>query len=131
MAMPVASTAEIVLSRSADARTDRLRRYRVLIDDEEVAKLKPGEQKRFEVAPGTHEIQLKVDWGSSVPMTLTLEGGERANLLCEPTRPREQWTFTGGFRLLKQATFGRAAWIALRRADSSGRDGAQGPTPRG
>lgn len=36
--------------------------YRVFVDDIEIGKLKNGEKKRFQIAPGLHEIWLKQNW---------------------------------------------------------------------
>ncbi|MBP2659368.1 MAG: hypothetical protein H6Q69_2400 [Firmicutes bacterium] len=36
--------------------------YRVFVDGVEVGKLKNGEKKRFQIAPGLHEIYIKQNW---------------------------------------------------------------------
>lgn len=36
--------------------------YRVLIDGQEIGRLKNGEKKRFQFEPGLHEMYIKVNW---------------------------------------------------------------------
>lgn len=42
--------------------TDKLRSYKVLIDDKEVGEIKSGETKTFNIDEGRHSLQLKIDW---------------------------------------------------------------------
>lgn len=44
---------------------DRMRAYKVMLDGEQVAKIKNGEQIEIDVAPGNHELYLKIDWCQS------------------------------------------------------------------
>lgn len=41
---------------------DVLRAYQVVLDGKVVGKIKDGEQFEFDVAPGKHQLNLKVDW---------------------------------------------------------------------
>jgi hypothetical protein len=44
---------------------DRLRDYRVLLDGGEIGRLGNAGEKSFDIAPGAHQLMLKIDWGRS------------------------------------------------------------------
>ena len=52
----------ISLSRARGGWRDRLRRYRVMIDGEQVAMIKHGEHLNLPVAPGQHTVYLQISW---------------------------------------------------------------------
>lgn len=76
--------ARVVLRREGGFWRDRLRRYKVRLDGEWVGKLREREDLRVDVRPGTHEIQVKLDWGTSPSRSLQLAPGEVARLRCGP-----------------------------------------------
>jgi len=39
-----------------------LRAYKVVLDGKVIGTIKDGEQVEFDVAPGRHQLQLKIDW---------------------------------------------------------------------
>ncbi|QVK19514.1 hypothetical protein KHQ81_00775 [Mycoplasmatota bacterium] len=41
---------------------DKLRKYKVILDDSYIGDINSGEIKNFEVIPGRHTIYLKIDW---------------------------------------------------------------------
>ena len=41
---------------------DRLRAYKVVLDGNVVGEIKNGQQVEFDVAPGKHQLNLKIDW---------------------------------------------------------------------
>ena len=41
---------------------DRIRAYKVVLDGNVVGKIKNGQQIKLDVAPGNHQIYLKIDW---------------------------------------------------------------------
>ena len=41
---------------------DRMRAYKVILDGKEVTKIRNGQQIELDVAPGNHEVYLKIDW---------------------------------------------------------------------
>lgn len=109
---------EIVIRRHAARRADRRRDYHVLIDGARVGEISAGDQRGFEVAAGTHELQLKIDWVSSPALTLTLRGHDRVTVDCEPALADEKPSFMAGLRAWKAMTIGRKQWIVLRQVDS-------------
>lgn len=55
---------------------DRLRKYKVLLDDVEIGEISNGETKSFEVAPGEHILQLKIDWACSNEVNFAQKNNE-------------------------------------------------------
>ena len=51
----------IEISR-ARSYADRGRKYKIIIDDEEIGYINNGETKSLEVEEGNHNIYLKIDW---------------------------------------------------------------------
>ena len=98
----------IRIERSRGAYTDSLRKYKVIIDGDVVGKVRRGEEKSFPVAPGEHWVRLKIDWGSSQPVDVSLAEGQEVSLYCEPRA--KPWT------ILYWMTFGRNRYITLRPA---------------
>jgi hypothetical protein len=76
--------ARVNIERKAGGWVDRARAYKILIDGTEVGKIKAGEVHSSEVAPGTHEVHLKIDWTRSPSVELDLAEGGQAQLFCRP-----------------------------------------------
>lgn len=41
---------------------DRLRAYKVVLDDNIIGEIKDDQQVEFDIAPGKHHLNLKIDW---------------------------------------------------------------------
>ena len=63
------------------------RAYKVFVDDREVGSIRRGQQESFEVPPGHHRIQLKIDWCTSPEVAVDLGAGEEASLGCKARWP--------------------------------------------
>ena len=82
--------AAIVLTRARGGWRDRARGYVVMIDDQEVAKVRRSQRLELPVTPGRHEVFLKIDWCRSPTVTVDAQPGEIIQLFCEPGgSPRE------------------------------------------
>lgn len=57
-------TGTLILTRPRQW-ADRLRRYRILVDGREVARLKAGEELRLELPAGEHRMIAQIDWCTS------------------------------------------------------------------
>jgi hypothetical protein len=79
--MAAQSTIEI---QRASAYTDRVRAYHVLVDNTDIGTIKNGETKTFDVAPGAHEVKLKIDWAYSPPLTIDAKPGSTVKLAARP-----------------------------------------------
>jgi hypothetical protein len=82
--MAAQSTLEI---QRKSAYMDRLRAYHVLVDGTDIGTIKNNETQSFAIAPGSHEVKLKIDWAYSPPVmvdaqpggTVTLAASAKAN----------------------------------------------------
>jgi hypothetical protein len=66
------------------AYVDKARAHKVLIDGTEVGRIKEGETQSFPVAPGAHEVVLKIDWATSPAVTVDVAPGSTAKLRTRP-----------------------------------------------
>lgn len=108
--------AEIELKRPSGYRVDRRRAYRVLIDGRKVGKIASGESKAFDVQPGRHELQLKIDWGSSEKLQVDVGDDGQAAFVCGPRITDNDVSLKVGLRGMYWATLGRGRYIDLRQA---------------
>lgn len=61
---------------------DLLRAYRIYIDGQYVGKIRNGEAAEFLVAPGLHEVFLRIDWCGSPRLSVKCAPGGEARLTC-------------------------------------------------
>jgi hypothetical protein len=90
------------------AYVDKLRAYKVMVDGTEVGTIKQGTTEAFTVVPGSHEVQLKLDWALSPPLTVDVPAGGTTELRC---RPRGN-----PLTALWYSTFGRKRYLVLEPA---------------
>ena len=62
--------------------TDRLRAYSVVVGGTTLGAIKRGENKDFPIAPGTHEMIIKVDWCSGNSIIFEVKEGETVSFSC-------------------------------------------------
>ena len=55
----------IIIQRAKHMWVDRLRSYIVFVNDQQVGKIKNGEEMRIKVNNGIHNVHLKIDWEES------------------------------------------------------------------
>jgi hypothetical protein len=78
------SHATLQIRRDDRKSRDRFRAYRVLLDGQQVAKLRIGESKQLRIAPGRHSLRLAIDWSGSHEIEILLKPDERAAFVCGP-----------------------------------------------
>jgi hypothetical protein len=71
----------IVMSRDSGY-ADRVRDYRVLLDGAEIGRIGNGAEKSFDIAPGAHQLMIKVDWGRSNIECFTIAQDQSAKFRC-------------------------------------------------
>jgi hypothetical protein len=107
---PPTESAELEIVRERGGWADRARSYRVLVDGEEAARIRRGQTKVVAIQPGSHEIQLTIDWARSPSIEVHVGAGQRVSLRCWPNvRP------FGARRGLAQP----ADWIGLALDESA------------
>ncbi len=74
---------------------DKVRSYRVFVDDLEIGTLKEQEELLVPVTPGSHYVHLKIDWCSSPQTHVYVPEGSTRTLSCEPTGPPIIGVFRG------------------------------------
>jgi hypothetical protein len=61
---------------------DRNRLYKVVIDQHEKGELWPGQRSSFDVQPGEHRVQVKIDFMRSNELAVTVQPGDAVELSC-------------------------------------------------
>lgn len=59
-----------------------MRRFNIYIDGRKVGEVLPEEIKFFEVSPGVHSVQVRLDWFRSSIVTATVTNGQSFRLQC-------------------------------------------------
>ncbi len=57
--------------------TDKLRHYKIFIDDVYSGKISENQTRTFDLEPGKHSIYAKIDWGISNTITFDSVDGDR------------------------------------------------------
>jgi len=55
---------------------DMARKYRVLLDGEEIGRIAHDEVLRREISDGPHVLQAKIDWCGSRPLKINAQSGD-------------------------------------------------------
>ena len=61
---------------------DKIRKYKVIVDNNYLGTINAGETKDFEVPPGKHTIYLKIDWCRSNKLDFNLSENEVIEFDC-------------------------------------------------
>lgn len=108
---PSMAAARIRLERARGGYADGLRSYQVLLDGAAVGRVRRGQTLVLDTEPGTHHVQLTIDWARSQPVQVELQPGQEVHLRC---RPRAN-ALTGLYR----ATVGASEYIGLEVVDQA------------
>ncbi|WP_131732332.1 hypothetical protein [Actinomadura formosensis] len=96
-------TSRVVFSRPKRALRDLLRSYRLFVYGAPYGKIKPGGEVSVDIAPGTHEVQARIDWSGSPRLAFTAAPGEVVHIRVEPAgnafQMWQSWTATGYIKL--------------------------------
>lgn len=74
-------TTTIYLARTPELH-DRLRKYKIFIDEEYVGDISRDETRKFQLVPGEHRIRLKIDWCGSNTLVLNARPNQDIYLEC-------------------------------------------------
>jgi hypothetical protein len=97
--MTGAEAGTLVIKR-AGGYADGGRAYRVMVDDAELGHVRENESLRLAVSPGTHRVELRIDWTGSNPVAVHVEPGHEVALVV--TR-RGKFLTRNGYLLLAPA----------------------------
>lgn len=78
----VTVSSTIAVYRSPDIKVDRNRLYKVVIDDQEVGELWPGQRLSFNVPSGEPRVLVKIDFMRSNELALAPQSGDVVELAC-------------------------------------------------
>lgn len=62
---------------------DKIRNYKVFINNEQIGVISEGEIKEYNVSPGTHTVSTKIDWAGSKDIIVDLKENDIINLKVE------------------------------------------------
>ena len=65
---------------------DRARSYDIVIDGQQVAKIKRGQRVELPIASGRHQVLMRINWGPSESIQLDVMPGESIELFCTTGR---------------------------------------------
>lgn len=63
---------------------DRAREYTVFVDGQQKAKIGNDDTVQIGVMPGSHTVQMRIDWCRSPEVPFTIEHGGIARMECRP-----------------------------------------------
>ncbi len=106
-----AKEARLTITRGT-AYVDRARAYKIMLDGQEVGRIKNDMTETISVPAGAHEVFLKVDWASSPIQTFEAKPGQEIRFSCRPT--------ANAFMALLQSLFNRKNYITLEPGGVSG-----------
>src|SRR4051812_9592454 len=89
---------------------DRARAYKVMVDGQEVGRVRNGDSQSFEVAPGRHEVHMSIDWTRSPSVEVDVPAAGDAHLRC--------YANANPFTALWYITVARNRYVGLELADS-------------
>jgi hypothetical protein len=72
----------VIVSRDRHGWRDRARSYGIVMDGEQIAKIKRGQRIELPVASGHHQILVQINWGSSQAINLDIRPGQSVEPLC-------------------------------------------------
>lgn len=74
-------SAKITINRDS-CWADRLRTYRVCLNDLKIGRISDGETKSFEIEAGDHELRLKISWCSSNAVEFSIAENQNLSFDC-------------------------------------------------
>lgn len=103
-------TGTLRLRRDQQPWTDKLQRYKVVLDGEQSGKIAAGQTVEIPVMAGTHRLQLRIDWTGSPTVAFTVTDGQVAEFTC---RPRRHALLS--LLAIVESLFSRERWVLLER----------------
>jgi hypothetical protein len=95
--------AEITINRISGY-SNKLRKIKLVLDNQVIDEIKDGEIKTISVNPGKHLLIAKIDWCQSNEIELNIKEGENKKVSLKGTNP---------FLAIYYITFGRNKYLKL------------------
>jgi hypothetical protein len=76
-------TAQVTIKRQGWPLADLMRSYSVWIDGQKVGEIRRRRRRSWEVEPGHHDLQLKIDWCQSPALGFDLAAEAEALFVCK------------------------------------------------
>ena len=97
--------------RRADEFADYFRAYSILLDGTKLGNLKHGETLEFSIAPGQHQLRMKIDWcGSNTVQFIASSDGDLLTF-----RARSNLKGLASLKALYYVIFKPDEWIVLEQ----------------
>ena len=84
--------------------SNKLRKIKLVLDNQEIDEIKDGEIRTIKVTPGKHKLIAKIDWCQSNEIELNIKDEENRQVTLKGTNP---------FLVLYYITFGRNSYLKL------------------
>jgi len=89
----------LIVTRKSGYYANAARAYKIFIDNECVGKIRAGQEKRFDLNEGTHEVWFEIDWCRSQKITFDIKSkDDSTEIECWARSP-----FTGLFDIIFRA----------------------------
>ena len=99
--------ATLVLARPK-AYVDKVRAYKIMLDGQEIGRIKEGSEESLTIPAGSHELQLKIDFAMSQVTRFDAADGQVIKFTCKPK--------ANAITALYYATVGRKNYIIVEPA---------------
>lgn len=80
---PLSGLAQVTIDRIHHYR-DTVRAYQIKVDGQVVGRVKDDKQHTFEIAPGVHQVRVRLMWLQSPVIELNVGGGDHVRLRTGP-----------------------------------------------
>jgi len=89
---------------------DRIRAYRVFLDEKKIGEIRNGENKEFSVSPGQHELSVRIDWAGSKTVQFMIGENEAVTF-----RVKSNLRGARFFSVLRYVSVARNSYLLLDR----------------
>jgi len=89
---------------------DRMRKYKVFLDDTQVGEIKQDETLKLEVEPGEHTLHLTIDWVGSNKLLFNTHSEQEIYLKCGNNTGAKFW------KMMLASTVARNSYLYVKRA---------------
>ena len=89
---------------------DRMRKYKVFLDNTQIGEIKQDETVKLVVEPGEHTLHLTIDWSGSNKLLFNANSNQEIYLECGNNTGAKFW------KLISAITVARNTYLYVKRA---------------